>query len=245
MNLVRLHIDKGLPTPAYLQLRDRLVQAIETGDLAPGTALPSERELAVAVGLSRMTVRRAFEALVEDRLVEQRQGSGTYVLPQRLEQTVDRVLGFTDEVRSLGHKPGSRLLTSSQAPAEPHVAEALRLGKGERVLKLERLRTADDEPLALQTSHLIPRLLDLPLERMESLYRTIENHYGLRPAGARQTVSARLPTRHESRLLELPQHSPVLALERLTFDAAGEPFEYVESAYRGDRYRLALDLRAP
>jgi len=248
MNLVRLQIDKALPTPAYLQLKSKLINAIEGGDLPAGTALPSERELADRVGLSRMTVRRAFEELVSDKFVEQKQGSGTYVLGQRLEQTVDRVLGFTDEVKNLGHKPGSRLLSAETVCAELHVADALELSPNSHILKITRLRTADGEPLAIQTSHLVTGLLELSLERLKnlgSLYRTIEAQYGLSPQGARQTVSARMPTKSETGLLGMANNVPVLAQERLTFDAVGKPFEYVESAYRGDRYRMALDLSAP
>ena len=105
-----LGIDKSRPTPAYLQLSHGLAAAIRAGELRPGAALPSERDFADRLGLSRMTVRRAFEALAADGLVEQRQGSGTYVAPavaeRTVEQTVDRVLGFTDEARTLGLAAG-------------------------------------------------------------------------------------------------------------------------------------------
>lgn len=243
-----LHVDKTLPTPAYLQLKERLVQAMERGELPAGTALPSERDLAELVGLSRMTVRRAFEELVSDNRVEQRQGSGTYVLPSRLEQTIDRVLGYSDEARNLGFRAGSVLLEAKRVAADAAVAEALRLNRGETVLRITRLRTADDAPLALQVAHLPPGLLELSLELLGetgSLYQAAQAQFGIRPQGARQTVSARLPTRQEVELLAIASQTPVLALERTTFATGNQPFEYVRSAYRGDRYRMALDLRAP
>lgn len=243
-----MNIDKSLPTPAYLQLRDGLARAIQEGSIGAGAALPSERDLATDLGLSRMTVRRAFEELVADRLVEQRQGSGTYVLPRRLEQAIDRVLGFTEEAQGLGFRPGSRLLEVDTVPADQGVAEALGTDKGTGVLRITRLRTADDEPLALQVAHLSPRLEAFPVERLQqlhSLYRTITEHYGITPHRARQTVSARLPLKHECDLLTLKRDCPLLALERITFDASGRPFEYVRSAYRGDKYQVALELSAP
>jgi GntR family transcriptional regulator len=103
-----IRVDKALPTPAYLQLRDRLAAAMDAGVLVPGSALPSERTLALALGLSRMTVRRAFEQLVTDGRVEQLHGSGTYVRNRPFEQIIDHVLGFTDEARHLGLRPNSR-----------------------------------------------------------------------------------------------------------------------------------------
>ena len=248
MDLTALTIDKALPTPAYLQLKDKLLQAFEAGQLRPGTALPSERDLAGAVSLSRMTVRRAFEELVAANLVEQRQGSGTYVLPKRLEQTVDRVLGFTDEARTLGFEAGSRILSAEHVAADPAAAAALQVAANLFVLRVRRLRTADGAPLALQTAQLAPRFSRLSLHRLESsgsLYKTIQEQYGVTPHAARQTVRARLPTRTEQDVLNLHGGSPVMAMERVTFGVDGVPFEFVRSVYRGDRYQMALELRAP
>ncbi len=244
----RWNVDKRLPTPAYLQLRDQLALAIGRGTLPAGHALPSERDLALELGLSRMTVRRAFRELENDELVEPRHGSGTYVRTRRLEQTIDRVIGFTDEARHLGFRPGSRLLELGVVSAEPDVAEALRCRAGADVLRVARLRTADDAPLALQLAFLRSSLASLTVDDLEvdgSLYRALERRFGVLPQRARQTITARLPTRRERVLLEIGSHEPVLGLERTTFDPDDLPFEFVRSAYRGDRYRVALDLRAP
>ncbi len=242
-----LAVDKSLPTPAYLQLRDQLEKAIAAGDLTPGAALPSERGLATDLGLSRMTVRRAFEELVAAGTVEQRRGSGTFVRPRPVEQIIDRVLGFTDEARSLGFQPGAELLAADSVEADAAVAQALGLPVGTAVLRVTRLRSATGEPLALQDAYLPPRLAELSLERLTetgSLYRTLEAQFGIRPARARQTIAARLPTEHECRILGIGRAVPVLALERTTSDGDDRPFEYVRSAYRGDVYRMALDLRS-
>lgn len=241
-------VDKSQPTPAYLQLQERLRSAILAGEIAPGEALPSERELAESLGLSRMTVRRALGALVAQKLAEKRQGSGTYVLPRRLEQTVDRVLGFADEAKLLGFEPGSRILETLTLPADPQVAEALKLAPEAPVCRITRLRTADGAPLALQLSHLPPPYTSLSAEALAaggSLYRALAETFGLVPRHARQTVSARLPTQRERELLELPRGVPVLALERTTFGSDHAPFEFVRSAYRGDKYQLGLELRTP
>jgi len=243
-----LTIDKGQPTPAYLQLQEKLRSAILGGEIAPGEALPSERELADALGLSRMTVRRALELLVGQKLAERRQGSGTYVLPRRLEQTVDRVLGFAEEAASLGFVAGSTLLEALTLPADAGVAEALQLTPGTPVRRITRLRTADGAPLALQLAHLPPPYTDLPAEALAasgSLYRALSERFGLIPRRARQTVGARPPSPRERELLGLPRGVPVLALERTTFGDDHAPFEFVRSAYRGDKYQLGLELRAP
>lgn len=244
---LRVVVDKDLPTPAYLQLKEQLSLAIDDGTMPAGSALPSERGLADSLGLSRMTVRRAFEQLVSEGLIEQRQGSGTYVRGRPLEQYIDRVLGFADEARSLGFEAGTRLLQAKTLPADEHLAAQLGARAGEPVLRLVRLRTADGEPLALQEAHLHPDLHDLDMSRLRSLgslYHTLEAQYRLRPVRARQTIGARLPTNHESSVLGIGREVPILSLERTTFDSDDRAFEYTRSAYRGDIYRLALDLRA-
>jgi len=240
-------IDKALPTPAYLQMLRALEQAIEDGSLTPGQALPSERELAQQLALSRMTVRRAFEELERRGLVEQRQGSGTYVRGHPLEQVLDRVLGFTDEARGLGFRPTARLLASDRVPADREAAAALLVTPGLPLLRIERLRGADDEPLAVQAADLAPHVAGLSLaelERSGSLYRCLEAQFGIRPARARQAVGARLPTAKECRLLQIGRDVPVLELERTTYGDDGRAFEFVRSAYRGDMYRMVLHLRA-
>jgi len=111
---------------------------------------------------------------------------------------------------------------------------------------ITRLRTANDEPLVIQVAFLSPRLEAFPVERLRregSLYKVFATHYGIELQRAHQTISARLPTRQEQQLLTISRDTPILALERTTFDAHGQPIEYVRSAYRSDKYQIALDLR--
>lgn len=240
-------IDKALPTPAYLQLRQALERAIESGVLRPGQALPSERDLALRLHLSRMTVRRSFEELEGRGLLEQRQGSGTYVRAHPLEQVLDRVLGFTDEARGLGFRPSATLLEAASAPADREAAAALQVPQDTPLLRIVRLRGADGVPLAIQAAHLAPHVATLSLQdlaRFGSLYQALEAQFGIRPARARQSVGARLPTRRERTLLQIDSDVPVLELERITYAEDGRPFEFVRSSYRGDSYRMVLHLRA-
>ncbi len=241
-------INKDLPTPAYLQLKTNILAAIDTAEIKIDTALPSERELANYLGLSRMTVRRAFDELVNEHYLERRQGSGTYILPKPVEQTMDRVLGFSDEAKNLGFKAGSELIETKIQTVSSYIAKKLKIEENREILKIQRLRTADGEPLAIQSSYLAPRLKDLSLKLLAkngSLYKTLKEQFDILPIAAKQTVAARITTPWEAKLLNISNDSPVLELERITLDKNNYPFEYVYNAYRGDRYKLLLELKAP
>ena len=243
-----IHVDPDLPTPVYLQLQTQLRAYIVDGRLPSGAALPSERTLADRLGLSRMTIRRALAALVAEELLEQRHGSGTFVRADRVRQSVDRVLGFSDEMRRLGKTSGARLVSFASIKADANVAMNLQTDVGRVVTRITRVRTANDRPLALQTAYLPPRFHPFRIEdlvNLGSLYAVLRRNYGVIPKSARQTVLARMPTVHEIDLLELDDPvPPVLSLERTTVDAAGLPIEYVQSAYDGRSYQLELYLNA-
>lgn len=244
-NASKASLDKDISTPAYLQLKAVLANSITAGEYKSGEALPSERSLASTFNVSRVTVRKAIQALVGESFLESRRGSGTYVLPNRVEQPLESLQSFSQEMEALGLQAGSQILETTCLPADRAVAKALGVPEKTPVVRITRLRTADGIPLALQMAHLHPRLERFPIldfHENGSLYETIRVFYSIFPSHAKQSVRTKLPSREESRLLQIEHSSPVLALERTTFDREGTPFEYVQSAYRGDRYQLMVDL---
>lgn len=240
-------IDLDSPMPVYLQLRSFIAEAIRSGTLRGGDVIPSERRLADALSISRMTVRRAIDDLVEQSLIKRVRGSGTYILPSQVQQPITKLQGFSEEARSMGFVPGSTIIEIAYVAANSRVASALGIEVSDQVLRITRLRTANGIPLAIQVAHISPRLMRFPVEDFRacgSLYEVIAKHYSTWPHRATQTVGARLPTTEECRLLEITPSTPVLSLERVTYDETGFPFEYVQSAYRGDRYQVWAELRA-
>ena len=139
----------GSPPPAkYVVVRDHLLALVAQG-LAPGTPVPSERELCESFGVSRMTVRQAIDTLVVDGVLERQQGRGTFVAPPKLDLQV-RLTSFSEEMRRRGMEPGAVFLTAETAPADGAVAEALEIGVGDDVHHLRRLLTADSVPMAIE-----------------------------------------------------------------------------------------------
>lgn len=240
-----LAVDRKSLTPAYLQLKNQLESLITSGKLGRGEALPSERHLAAVLGLSRMTVRRALEGLVESGLIEPRRGAGTFVRSPGLDQQIERLSSFTDEVARAGYEAGSTVITIEQFPAGELVARSLDLEPGTVILRLLRLRTLDGEPFELQDAYLPPRYLPLSIVNITqsgSLYDVLDTQFCARPLRAVQTVGARLATQTESRYLKLPRDVPVLSKQRITYGLDERPIEFVLCSARSDKFRLVFNL---
>ena len=239
-------LDRQGPTPIYAQVKAVIDRAISSGELEPHRRIPSERELSARFGVSRMTVRQALLEMIEDGQLYTRSGKGTYVAERKIEQPLQRLTSFTQDVTARGLRPSSRLLQADLLPAPIELAHALGIGPGAELVRIRRLRLADGKPLAIETSHLpharCPGVLEHDLEH-GSLYEILRREYGLELASARQTIEASAPTREERQLLELPAGLPVLRIHRFTSDRAGLVSEFVQSAYRGDRYQLHVELR--
>lgn len=237
-------VDKTRAVPIYSQIKEMVREKIEAGEWPPGALIPSERHFCDQFGISRMTVRQALGDLASEGLVVREKGKGTFVARPRLRQRLTRLTGFSEDMQARGKRPGARVLRVETVPAKPPVSRALGILPQEPVVVVERLRLADDEPVALEVCHLhcdqMERLLSAPLEG--SLYGLLETLCAVHPRRAEQEIEASVPTPAEQDLLRLERGAPVLRNRRTTYDQDGRPFEYTESVYRGDRYTFYAEL---
>jgi GntR family transcriptional regulator len=231
------------PAPLYLRLQERIRAAIRSGALKPLDALPGERDMADAFGVSRVTVRKALGGLVEAGLLRQRQGSGTFVAapPQRVEQALSRLTSFSEDMRLRGLEPAVEWLAREVSLPSPQEAMRLSLSPTERVSRLRRLRLAGGVPMAIEWATLPVRYLPDPDEVNDSLYATLAAH-GVRPVRALQRLRAASLGAADASLLGVATGAPVLAIERVAFLASGEPIEFTQSWYRGDAYDFVAEL---
>lgn len=230
--------------PLYLQLHRRIAEAIESGKLKPGDSLPPEREMAAMTGLSRVTVRKGVEALVASGQLVQRRGSGTYVAPQlrKLEQALSLLTSFTEDMARRGRTVESVVLSRSLNSPTPEEVMALGLGLGDRVARLERVRTSDGVPLAIERASLPESILPDPDEVGASLYAYLASQ-GLRPVRAVQRISATNLTARDATLLDVPPGTAGLRIERVSYLPNGKVVEFTRSIYRGDAYDFAVELK--
>ncbi|MFD4591689.1 GntR family transcriptional regulator [Streptomyces rubiginosohelvolus] len=228
--------------PKHEALRTALTALIDDG-LAPHEALPSERELMQRYSVSRMTVRRAVERLTQEGRVYRVQGAGTFVAdPATISKSL-HLTSFSEDIRSRRMVPDSRLLLLERTEADLDCARDLFLAPGSPVVHLERLRTADGEPMCLENvwlpETLVPGLVDQG--EPHSLYGWLERA-GAAPETADQTIRATVVGPREAGLLEVPPQFPALLVERVTRDIRGRAVERAISLYRADRYDYRLTI---
>ena len=239
-------IYRNSPVPRYHQLKEILRERIRSGEWKPGDLIPSERELSETYEISRMTARQAITDLVNEGVFYREQGRGTFVTQNRITQQLLRLTGFTEDIRARGQRPATKLLSATMCPADELTAERLRVKAGQPVFCLQRLRLADDEPLAIEESHLnfngCDSLVDEDLEN-NSLYNLLETKYGLPLMEAEQELEAGLAGDKEAETLQIPVGSPVLFTRRITYTDRNRPVEYATSVYCGAKYTFYTRLQ--
>jgi GntR family transcriptional regulator len=239
-------IDPTSPVPKYFQLREILLDLIEEAELPVDAPIPSERELCHRYRLSRMTVRQAVDHLVSEGRLYRVPGKGTFVARPKIEMPL-RLVSFTEDMRARGLEPGARDLDRRTIPANIHLARVFGVPPGSGVHVVERLRTADAEPMAVERSHIpsgaAPNLLDITLSDV-SLYDVLEKRFGVVFDAGEQTIEAGIADTADARLLDLPRGSAVLLLQRRSF-MNGTCVELAVSTYRADRYQLRSALEIP
>lgn len=229
--------------PLYIKLRQTLADAIQSGRLADGQALPPERDLADLTQVSRVTVRKAVDDLVKDGLLIRRRGSGTFVAKpvSKLQQPLSHLTSFTEDMARRGYTTRSEWLERGLFPPSPDEMMKLGLKVGMQVARLGRLRIANELPLAIERASLAADILPDPTVVENSLYAELHRN-GHRPVRAVQRISAQNVTRAEAGLLAVPVGSAGLAIERVSYLASGRVVEFTRSLYRGDAYDFVAEM---
>lgn len=230
--------------PRYVQLSRHIAALVAAGELAADTQLPPERDLAEIAAISRVTVRQAVAQLVEEGLLEQRWGAGTFVCAphSKMEHSLSNLLSFTEYMRQRGKTPTSKVLQRGLFQPSPDEQIALGLSSGAQVARIERLRSADDIPMAVEWSSLPVDILPNPHDVGTSLYDVLRAR-DLAPVRAVQRITAvNLPT-PEARLLSLPEGAAVLRIDRTGYLPSGRPIEFTRGLYRSDIYDFVAELR--
>ena len=232
--------------PLYHQLYQLLHDDILSGRRKPGDLLPAESELMEKHRLSRTTVRQGLDRLVNEGLITRQRGKGSFVAHPTVEQTLVRIVSFTDDMRQRGLTPSTRVISTALLPAPPDIARRLAIEEGQEIASIERLRLADGEPMSVEKAFLVHRLCPRILEgdyALVPLREALAHNHSIRLERARQVIRAILATHDLAHLLSIEPGSALLFLERVSYSQDNIPTEFLRIYYRADRYSLVGELQ--
>lgn len=236
------HLSATSNLPLYQQLQRALRELIDRGVFGPAEALPAERQLATELDVSRITVRKAIDGLVEEGLLVRRAGSGNFI-NTRIEKNFAKLTSFSEDMRSRGRTPKSVWLKRSEGTVTPDEALRLRLSPGAAVYRFNRIRYADDVPMCIEYATIAASALP-SLDAVDtSMYEALEAN-GKRPVRALQRLSALLLNAEQAKLLQSKEGDAGLCVERLGFLRDGQAVEFCRSYFRGDMYDFVAELSA-
>lgn len=235
-------LDASARGSLYQRLARGLRDAIERGVVKPAEALPAERDLATDFAVSRITVRKALDALVAEGLLVRRQGAGTFVAA-RVEKQFAKLSSFTEDMAARGRNVRTEWLLRGEGTVTPDESLMLGLSPGAAVHRFRRIRFADDLPMAIEHSAIAGFALNGPDSVGDSLYEALETT-GNRPTRALQRLRAVLFTADQAKLLGIEKGAPGLYIERRGFLEDGRAIEATQSWYRGDAYDFVAELSA-
>ncbi|MFB7251123.1 GntR family transcriptional regulator [Microbacterium sp. NPDC056234] len=238
-------LDRTGPVPLYYQVSTRLEKAIQSGTIPAGARLENEIAIAQKLGLSRPTIRRAIQELVDKGLLVRRRGIGTQVVQGQAVTRQVELTSLYEDLASTHHTPGTRVLAHEIVPATDAVAAGLGVDPGTDVVYIRRQRSTDGIPVAVLENYLPSDFADITTELLETrgLYQVLRAR-GVAIRVAKQKIGARRAAGDENTLLDIDKGGPVLTVERIAFDDSGRAFEYGLHCYRPDMYSFETTLVA-
>ena len=235
-------------SPLWRQIADRLRRSIATGEFRPGDVLPSETEINATFQVSRATARASLERLRQEGLIRRQSGRGSIVLAPKVEQPVNELASFSEDMRRRGLRPSYSTFSAENAPVRGEVADALEFGAGAPAFHIRRLLLADDEPIGMLESWLAPWIFTAERqptpEELDagSLYEWLAKFSGQKIFAARECIEAALADAAMARRLEVAPGSALLVARRRSHAQDQRPIEYAVMHYRADRYRFIIEL---
>jgi GntR family transcriptional regulator len=229
----------------YGKVEEVLASEIARGDHQPGDRLPSEDELLARFGVSRITVRRAIQNLIQRGMVEIRRGRGTFVLAPKVLQELTKLTGFVEDMDTHGRKASARVVSQGVVAASSRVARHLDISTGTRVMRIERVRLADSVPMSFDETYLpleIGRKIVRNDLRVMPIFTLLEEKYGIPLTEAEYSLEAAAASAHVANALSVPEGSPIFRIERTSFTTEGKPIDYEMLSYRGDLIRFVTRL---
>lgn len=239
-------IDKNSPIPLYYQLKTIIAELIENEEYKPGEAIPTEKQFCEIHDISRMTVSKTINSLINEGLLYRERGKGTFVAKDKKKHRLSALLSFTEDMQKKGLQVETRLLSFERKAATKMLEKTLLLpDRNKDVYEIIRLRCCEDGPYALETVYLAAYLCDGLVAEMvdhSSLYEVLDKRFNCQINYAYQTIEPLLLSEYESKVLEVKAPALALLFSRHTYLKNDVPIEVTRAVYRSDRYKFEIEL---
>lgn len=228
--------------PMYIKIHNQIKRDIENKKYVVGQRIPAERQLAQKFNVSRMTLRQAIKTLEDEGILERRLGSGTYVASQKVQEKMSGVMSFTDITRSNGQVPSSKLISYRITKPSLSEKEKLKINDDDNVLRMERVRSADDVPICYEVATIPYSLVeDFSKEEIStSLYDTLKKKGGYAIGNVTENIGAAVASENDARLLSVRRGEALVTRRQVTELSDGRPFEYVRASYVAERFEFTF-----
>lgn len=227
--------------PMYIKIHNQIKRDVENHVYKVGDRIPAERQLAVKFGVSRMTLRQAIKTLEEEGILERRLGSGTYVASQKVQEKMSGIMSFTEITQANGQIPSSKLISYQIGKPSLSEKERLNLNPDSEVLRMERIRFADETPICYEVVtipyHLVENLSKDDIST--HLYETL-NKNGYRIGRVTEHISAAVANENDARLLNAKKAEALITRRQVTELSNGQPFEYTRARYVAERFEFTF-----
>ncbi len=235
---------KAFTIPLYIQIAERLISQIESGELSPGIKLAPERELSLELDVNRMTLRRALQVLDSQGLLERRHGIGNFIAHSKIDRQMESIFRFSSGMAKRGFTPGTKLISVALINSDKKLANDLGVQDSSLLYDILRLRSINQEPVMLESYKIpvqrFPGLQEFDLEN-RSIYEIFETEYRVKIARNRQILEPISANTFEAELLQITRGYPLMLEKRLSYDTYDQPVEYGKDRYRGDRFRFITE----
>lgn len=233
--------ERTMEEPMYIKIHNQIKRDVENHVYKVGDRIPAERPLAVKFGVSRMTLRQAIKTLEEEGILERRLGSGTYVASQKVQEKMSGIMSFTEITQANGQIPSSKLISYQIGKPSLSEKERLNLNPDSEVLRMERIRFADETPICYEVVtipyHLVENLSKDDIST--HLYETL-NKNGYRIGRVTEHISAAVANENDARLLNAKKGEALITRRQVTELSNGQPFEYTRARYVAERFEFTF-----
>ena len=233
-------LKKGSSVPLYKQLFEVIEQQISDGELKEGQQLMTEAELSAEYGVSRITVRKALELLVDEEILIRKQKIGTFVSNKKMSRTVNSFMGFTQSCKVNGDKASSEFLSADLIKARPSDIRNLNLEEADKVIRIRRVRLCNDVPVIMEETHYPKKFAYLLAEDLTGSLHEILNAHGVVPHHGQKTISVCYATQEEAKHLDVNENDAMILSKDIAYDVDGNPIYYSKEIINADRFELKI-----